>query len=387
MNPKQPRLGVLCWGLIGGSSVAAQRSAKLLASSGFEVHIAGYSPRADTPPLAGLKTLRGNPEQAIAAWAESRRLDLVQVHHGWPLGAIAARALGGRIAFTLNLHGTEVLRELPWLNAAEQACALAAPSQDLADRAEAQLSRAGSPRSIAVLPSPLGPEWFEGDLPIRPRNAGRLRVAHVSTGRAIKQVPVVLRACGRAARELDRQGVRLELDLIGPGQGETTLRLARELGLAGQVRTLGCLPPGPAWTDGAGEGFDALLLASRFESFSLVAQEALARGVEPIGPAVGGLPECYGELGLGTWVAPQAPGLDRRLSAALVDFSASRSDDPERPLRSREILRSHYGWPALSPLWKTWSWAAAHPFSRASNSPYERLFGPQRDLSAASGSA
>lgn len=369
MTPKRPRLGILCWGLIGGSSIAAQRSARLLASSGFEVHLAGWSPRTDTPPIAGLEALAGEPEQAVAAWAKGRRVDLVHVHHGWPLGAIAARALDGRIAFTLILHGTEVLEELPWVEAAKHASALAAPSRDLANRAKAQLSRAGSPRSITVLPSPLDPEWFAGDLPAQPRSTDRLRVAHISTGRAIKQVGVVLQACGRAARELDRQGVRLELDLIGPGHGEPTLELAREHGLVGRVRALGCLPPGPAWTEGAREGLDALLLASRFESFSLVTQEALARGIEPVGPAVGGLPECFGELGLGTWVAPENPGLVQRLSTALVDFSARRSDDPLRAQRSRQILRSRYSWPALGPLWKTWTTGAVYPRARKTSSP------------------
>lgn len=345
--------------------MAALRGARLLASGGFEVHTAGLAPRRDTPPLAGIEPLRGEPGGAIAAWVAHRQLNFVHVHHGWPLGAFAAQALDGRIPFGITLHGTEVLEELPWLEPAGLASALAAPSRDLATRAEAQLSRAGCPRPVAVLPSPLGPEWFTGDLPEPLGRPGRFRVAHVSTGRAIKRVEVVLQACGRAARELDRLDIRLELDLIGPGHGEAALRLARELGLTDRVRILGCLPPGPSWTDGAGEGLDALLLASRFESFSLVAQEALARGLEPIGPAVGGLPESFGALGLGTWVAPQGPGLDERLSTALVDFWVGRSDDPGRATRSRQILRSRYGWPILRPLWETWLEAAAHPRPRA----------------------
>ena len=313
-------------------------------------------------------------------------MDLVHVHHGWPLGGIAAAALAGKIPFAMTLHGSEILEGQDWLPAARRAGALAAPSGDLARRAEQALRAAGQARRVQVLPSPLGPEWFARPLPLGDPTRGVLRVAHVSNGRAVKRTALAVEACARADGPLARRGIRLELDLIGPGHDRSAAPLAHRLGIGERTRVLGCLPPGPLWTEGAGRGLDVLLLASRYESFGLVAQEALASGIEPLGPAVGGLAEAFGNEGLGTWVEASEPGLADRLASGLVALAERPRRTPEDLKQTRARLESRYGWQVTGPLWETWLEHAlqqSSPCTSPAERTRERLPGPQRDLTPA----
>lgn len=99
----------------------------------------------------------------------------------------------------------------------------------------------------------------------------------------IKNVSGVLRALAEA-REQDQ---RLTLDIIGDGEDRTALmQLATELGLQAQVRFLGRLDNASVLDHMATRW--ALVVNSRFETFSVVTGEALALGRPVIATRCGG---------------------------------------------------------------------------------------------------
>jgi glycosyltransferase involved in cell wall biosynthesis len=96
--------------------------------------------------------------------------------------------------------------------------------------------------------------------------------------------------------------------------------------------------------DQAYAGADALVLASRAETYGMVVTEALARGLPVIATAVGGLPETLG------WVAGERPGLlvppadPAALAAALRDWLTDRSLRQDLRRAAQERRRSLTGW-------------------------------------------
>ena len=117
----------------------------------------------------------------------------------------------------------------------------------------------------------------------------------------------------RAAALLVREGLALELSLIGDGPERPKLEdLAQELGLSGSVRFEG-------WRSGKEVharilGSRALILSSRSEGLPVVIMEALALRRPVIATAVGGIPELVvpGDCG---WLVP--PGSVRELADAM----------------------------------------------------------------------
>jgi len=107
-----------------------------------------------------------------------------------------------------------------------------------------------------------------------------------------------------------------------PGWAARTLRQARVAGLDDRVEFTGARV-GPALA-ASYAGADALVLATRAESYGMVAAEALARGIPVIGSAVGGLPDTVGQSPdgrvPGLLVPPgDAPALARALRRWLAD--------------------------------------------------------------------
>jgi glycosyltransferase involved in cell wall biosynthesis len=82
--------------------------------------------------------------------------------------------------------------------------------------------------------------------------------------------------------------------------------------------------------DRAYAGADLLVLASRAESFGMVATEALARGLPVVAPSVGGLPEALGRARDGT-----VPGLLVALEDARALGAALRGWLTDDALRDR----------------------------------------------------
>jgi glycosyltransferase involved in cell wall biosynthesis len=77
-----------------------------------------------------------------------------------------------------------------------------------------------------------------------------------------------------------------------PGFADALVRQARDSGIGDRIRFVG--PLGPADLDLAYARADALVLASRAETYGMVVTEALARGIPVIATSVGGLPEALG---------------------------------------------------------------------------------------------
>ena len=89
---------------------------------------------------------------------------------------------------------------------------------------------------------------------------------------------------------------------VDPGFAKEVRGRAGAAGIGDRVRFTGALPAGDVSAEYAGA--DLLVLASRTETWGMVAVEALARGVPVLGPAVGGLPEAVGRAADGS-----VPGL------------------------------------------------------------------------------
>lgn len=83
-----------------------------------------------------------------------------------------------------------------------------------------------------------------------------------------------------------------------PGLVDRLLRWARHAGIGDRVRFTG--PRTGADLDAAYAAADALVLATRVESYGMVVSEALARGLPVLATSVGGLPEALGRLADGS---------------------------------------------------------------------------------------
>lgn len=297
---------------------------------------------------------------ALRAWQDRERFDLVHVHHGFPLGPWAARGLAGRVPLGLTLHGSEVIHGKPWLTAIGAFGSLAAPGEDLAERVRRQLHAAGHEREVSVLPPPLPADIRERAAPAPPV-PGRFRIVHVSTGRAIKRVDLVARACLELAR---RSEERIELHLVGTGP----TRVSEAPGFS--IRCSPTRPrPFPAEAD-------VLLLASRYESFGLAAQEALASGLPVVAPRVGGLVELVDRPVCGKLVEEGACERPEALAAALQTLLVERFRDPAARAAERGRRMERFGWSTVGPLWEAW-------VRQAAGAQHDRLPRPQRDRTPA----
>ena len=89
---------------------------------------------------------------------------------------------------------------------------------------------------------------------------------------------------------------------VDPAFSRGVIEQARRSGLGSRVRFLGALPPDALAREYAQS--DALLLASRSETYAMVVTEALARGLPVLAPSVGGICEA-----LGTAAGGEVPGI------------------------------------------------------------------------------
>ena len=121
--------------------------------------------------------------------------------------------------------------------------------------------------------------------PLRARLApdGHRVVMHVSNYRPVKRIPALVEVFARI-----RRSVPATLVLVGDGPDlPKGLELARDLGVAGDVRAVGEQGDVRSLLSAA----DVFLLPSATESFGLAALEAMACEVPVIASRVGGLPE------------------------------------------------------------------------------------------------
>lgn len=132
-----------------------------------------------------------------------------------------------------------------------------------------------------------------------------------------------------------------------PGFVDRLVRRARDGGIGDRVRFIG--PRTGAGLDDVYASADALVLATRAESYAMVVSEALARGLPVVATSVGGLPEALGHLPDGSLPGLLVPPGDTTAFAAALRCWL---DDVDLRQRLREAARERRtglsGWPVTS---------------------------------------
>jgi glycosyltransferase involved in cell wall biosynthesis len=180
--------------------------------------------------------------------------------------------------------------------------------------------------------------------PVTDRNAtgppALLTVANLLPG---KGLPAFVETLGR----LDDTAWRWTLvgdDALDPAFAGRLRTQIRESPIADRIRLPSPVPPADlrARYDAA----DVFVLPSQFETCSMAAREAMARGVPVVGYAVGGLPDNFGDADAGLLAPPDRPD-------ALADALRTLLAHPERRRRMGEAARQR------SRSFPTWNEAGA----------------------------
>jgi N-acetyl-alpha-D-glucosaminyl L-malate synthase BshA len=359
------RIGILCHSSFGGSARVATRLAEELAERGHKVHLfARTTPFGEWNPASGviLHTMMRDreedlhpaslytdwPTEELEAFVAcildviaTEGLDVLHFHYAVPFAFVAAEVrqrLGqGAPVLVGTLHGTDVfihgrdpvkgpqlaqaLRHLDALTAVSVAHArLSAEVFGLPAQPEVIFDFVNLSRFHPQAPPPPG----RG----RVGEGGRSRpkIVHISNFRPVKNVRSVARIFVGI-----REQMEAELWLIGDGQEmEAVKSILQQGGCENNVRYWGLqrdVAPLLAQTD-------LLLVASSYESFCLVALEAMACGVPVLATRVGGLPEVvvHGETG---FLYPMGD-LD-----SAVNLAVSLLSDPARHQAMREAAARH----------------------------------------------
>jgi len=341
---------------MGGSSRIAVELASTLARRGHEVHLfartAPFFPCTVSRTLT-LHTLREDdgdhhPSDLLLDWPrdelesyvkmvltvhEEEALALLHFHYGFPFAFVAAevrRRQGGTSPVLIGtLHGTDVTccgdavkraQIMRWLNSVD---AVTTVSRSHARLASSQLLLAAAPR---VIPNFIDLTEFQAPAPEVQRS--RPRIVHISNFRPVKNVLQL----AQLYREI-REHMDAELWLIGDGPELASLRAAlhahgleRDITYWGIQRNVAAIL----------QQTDLLLLTSAYESFSMVALEAMACGVPVIAPRVGGLPEVIVDGETGYLYSATEPSTAVELAIRLLA-------DTELLLQLKKKARAHAG--------------------------------------------
>jgi N-acetyl-alpha-D-glucosaminyl L-malate synthase BshA len=309
-------IGIICYASVGGSGIVATELGKALARRGHQVHIistetpfrlgefqAGLSfHRVLTPtyPLFREPQYLLSLSNKVVQVAREFSLDVIHAHYAIPhatAGFLSRQVLGAhggkapRVVTTL--HGTDITlvgsdpsySEIVAFSI-DQSDLVTAVSKSLRTSTYDQL---GVKRDIVVIPNFLDcgihRRHHVGDLRKRfvGEDADAKIIIHVSNFRPVKRIDAVMAVFDRIRRK-----VSARLLLVGDGpELATAYRLARELGLAPLVHSLGAQEEVVPLLSIA----DLFLLPSSQESFGLAALEAMACEVPVVASRVGGLPE------------------------------------------------------------------------------------------------
>lgn len=145
----------------------------------------------------------------------------------------------------------------------------------------------------------------------------------------------------RAFKENVDRGFSGELMLAGDGPIRTNLeRLTHKLGVADRVSFPGLIPPDevPALL----KEVDIMVISSHYETFGVVAAEALMAGLPVIATRCGG-PECIVTKGDGLLVPPRAP---TALAAAMADVSCNLKNYDSSQIARR--AKARFSGPAIA---------------------------------------
>ncbi|MEQ1883654.1 MAG: N-acetyl-alpha-D-glucosaminyl L-malate synthase BshA [Bryobacteraceae bacterium] len=305
-------IGITCYPTYGGSGIVATELGLELATRGHEVHFITYSNpiRLDpgTPRIHYHEVEVSNyplfqyPPYCLALAsrmsevAEAYDLDVLHVHYAIPhsIAAMLAKQMLApkrRLPFITTLHGTDITlvgqdpSYLPITKfSIEQSDGVTSISEDLKRHTKEVFGIANEIRVITNfincdLYRPLADK--SGAAAYAPN--GEKLLIHVSNFRPVKRV----HDCIRILAEV-RKSHPAHLLMVGDGPDRGPAEhLARELGIAQHVTFLGKQNHVERLIPLA----DVLLMPSEMESFGLVALEAMACGVAPVGTRVGGVPE------------------------------------------------------------------------------------------------
>jgi L-malate glycosyltransferase len=308
-------IGLVCYASVGGSGIVATELGKALARRGHHVHFistempfrfgefqAGLSFHqvlTPTYPLFREPQYLLSLANKIVQVSREFNLDIVHAHYAVPhaTAAFLSRQVlassGSAPRVVTTLHGTDItlVGSDPSYSqivafSIEQSDRVTAVSESLRASTCEEL---GVSRDITVVPNFLdcGVHRRQASPALRQRFGGGdpdvKIVTHVSNFRPVKRVEAVLAIFDRIRRAVD---ARLLLVGDGPELG-TAYRVARELGISGQIDFVGAQEEIVPLLSVS----DLFLLPSSQESFGLAALEAMACEVPVVASRVGGLPE------------------------------------------------------------------------------------------------
>lgn len=308
------KIGMVCYPTYGGSGVVATELGRFLALGGHEVHFISSSmpfrlvhetldnvyfhevQTIEYPVLHG--ELYGIAlASKIAQVVEAVGLDIVHAHYAVPhaISAFLARAaLGDRgqpFKVVTTLHGTDITLTgrapsfFPIVQyAINRSDAVTTVSEWLREETVREF---GIQRPIEVIPNFVdGGRFRRGLEPCKRKHfapRGEKILLHISNFRPVKRVSDVVRVFARV-----RENMPAVLLMVGDGPDrDGAQRLARELGVARDVRFLGKQESIEHFMSCA----DLFLFPSEYESFGLAALEAMACEMPVVTSRAGGLPE------------------------------------------------------------------------------------------------
>lgn len=354
---------------IGGPSTVVRHLGQGLAARGHSVFLLAPSPtgpasvewegsvqitRAHTCPVPFGYNVRSAlfPRSCVSLWLERSQLDVVHVHHPFPLSATTvflANRLGIPVMATnhtipqCSLWGIrKVWGVYPvatsafgwWLRLLIRRCGpVATPTKTAADA----LRSLGFAGAVDVISNGVDIHCFapgQADEQLRRRLGLDGRPVVLYTGRldAEKQMDIWLRAAAKVARRLDVQFL-----VGGHGAERASLEgLARKLGLASRLRFFGYLSEDDF--PGVYRLADAYCITSPVELQSISTLEAIASGLPVVAVRAGALPELVHDGVNGYLVEP---GDWDQAASCLVELLQDTTERQRKGDMSRTIALSH----------------------------------------------
>jgi len=306
-------IGIVCYPTFGGSGVLATELGNALALKGHQVHFITYKQpvrlshfipniyfhevQVPTYPLFDYPPYESALTSALVGVAKNNKLDLVHVHYAIPHASAAYLAKqillqeGIHLPVITTLHGTDITlvgKDKTYAPVVafsiNQSDAITAVSNNLREETYATFK---IEKEIEVIYNFVDTAQFSK----KPLDAfkkviapaGEKIIIHASNFRKVKRVQDVVKIFANIIKTLPSK-----LLFVGDGPERATAEdLARELGVCDHIRFVG---KQERMEEILAVG-DLFLLTSEYESFGLVALEAMAAGVPVVSTNAGGLGE------------------------------------------------------------------------------------------------